>query len=112
MTLGPVKRALVEGHRVEAIKTLKANGENCQVSYVSEIDAWVISSKNVGLVARTIEDVDLYQKRNSLRYSFSSMMARCWFNTIASFKKKDLQTLKQDFTEHTFIGEFVGNEGC
>ncbi len=29
LTLGPVKRALIEGHKVEAIKTLKANGENC-----------------------------------------------------------------------------------
>lgn len=29
LTLGPVKRALVEGSKVEIVKTLKANGENC-----------------------------------------------------------------------------------
>lgn len=74
---------MIEGHKVEAIKMLKANGENCQVSYVQEIDAWVISSKNVGLVARSVEDVELYAKKNSMRYSFSAMMARCWFTLIS-----------------------------
>lgn len=33
ITMAPVKRAMLEGHKVEAIKMLKANGENCQVTY-------------------------------------------------------------------------------
>ncbi len=60
MIFAPIKKAMLEGHKIEAIRTLKANGENCQISYVSQIDAWVIASKNVGLVARNPEDVDLY----------------------------------------------------
>ena len=35
--LGPVKKALLNGHKVEVIKTLKANGENTQVSYNAEL---------------------------------------------------------------------------
>jgi len=33
---GPLK-AILEGHKVEVVKTLKANGENVQVSWNSEI---------------------------------------------------------------------------
>ncbi|MFN9907895.1 MAG: hypothetical protein ACK56F_17490 [bacterium] len=40
-----------------------------------QIDAWVIASKNVGLVARTEEDIPKYQTKNAVRYSFASMMA-------------------------------------
>jgi hypothetical protein len=35
MIFAPVKKALVEGHRVEVVRMLKANGENCQISYLS-----------------------------------------------------------------------------
>jgi hypothetical protein len=48
---GPLK-AMLEGHEVEVLKTLKANGENVQVSWNAETKAWVICSKNVALVAR------------------------------------------------------------
>ena len=44
-------KAIMEGHKVEVLKTLKANGENVQVSYNKRVQAWVICSKNVGLLA-------------------------------------------------------------
>ena len=47
---GPLK-ALLEGHQIEVLKTLKANGENVQVSWNEEVQAWVICSKNVALLA-------------------------------------------------------------
>ena len=47
---GPLK-AIKEGNKVEVLKTLKANGENVQVSWNDEIGAWVICSKNVALIA-------------------------------------------------------------
>lgn len=112
MIFAPVKKALAEGHRVEVIRTLKANGENCQISYVAQLDAWVIASKNVALIARNAEDVSLYEGKNAMRYSFASLMARCWFTLISEFKKKDLDNLKQDFTGRTFIGEYIGHPDC
>lgn len=48
---GPLK-AILEGHELEVLKTLKANGENVQVSWNGDVEAWVICSKNVALVAR------------------------------------------------------------
>lgn len=47
---GPMQ-ALLEGHKVEVLKTLKANGENVQVSWCEAVQAWVVCSKNVALVA-------------------------------------------------------------
>ena len=49
---GPLK-TILEGSQVEVLKTMKANGENVQVSWNKDIQAWVICSKNVGLVAQT-----------------------------------------------------------
>lgn len=47
---GPLK-AMLQGHSVEVVKTLKANGENVQVSWNPDVQAWIVCSKNVGLVA-------------------------------------------------------------
>jgi hypothetical protein len=113
LTLAPVKRAMVEGHKVEAVKMLKANGENCQISYVPEVDVWVISSKNVALIARTVEDVALYEKgKNNGRFEFASLIARCWFSLISEVKKKELEDLKKDFSNRTLVGEYIGNPDC
>ena len=86
MILAPVKKALLEGHKVEVIKTLKANGENVQISYLADLGAWIIASKNVGLIARDVEDLELYQQR--VRYNFAYLMARCWFTMISELTKK------------------------
>jgi hypothetical protein len=56
---GPL-RAMLEGHEVEVLKTLKANGENVQVSWNEAAQAWVICSKNVALVARERSQIDSY----------------------------------------------------
>ncbi len=94
MIFAPLKKAMLEGHKVEAVRMLKANGENTQISYVPEIDAWAIASKNVGLIARNMEDVQKYEGKNAMRYSFAVLFAKCWFTQISEFKKKDLENLK------------------
>ena len=50
-------KAIREGHRVEVLKTLKANGENAQISFNGDLRLWVISSKNVAILARTEADI-------------------------------------------------------
>lgn len=47
----------IEDSEVEVIKTLKANGENAQISWSQDADCWVIASKNVSLLAETKEQV-------------------------------------------------------
>jgi len=51
--MAPLKKALLEGYRIEVLKTLKANGENVQISWNNDIKAWLIASKNVAIVAQS-----------------------------------------------------------
>lgn len=56
-----VNLAFEDGKRVELVKTEKVNGENAQVSYNYEYDAWVICSKNVSLLASSLQDLAMYR---------------------------------------------------
>jgi len=111
MILAGAKKAIVEGHKVEIIKSLKANGENTQISYNPDLDTFIIASKNVGLLARDEKDLDLYPPK-AIRYNFSYLMAKCWFTLISELKKKDLEALKKDMAHRTFVGEYIGNIQC
>lgn len=73
---GPLK-AMLEGHEIEVLKTLKANGENVQVSWNRAVQAWVICSKNVALVARERSHIDCH---NAERFQFAREMAHVWFD--------------------------------
>lgn len=57
---------------MELIKTEKINGENAQVSYNYEYDAWVICSKNVSLLASFPEDLAMYKEP---RYHYALLIA-------------------------------------
>lgn len=110
--LAGAKRALLEGHKIEIVKTLKANGENCQISWSPEADAWVVASKNVALLARDEEDVIKYTDGKKTRYTFAALMANCWFKLISRISKKDIQQLKSEMAHKTWVGEYIGNRLC
>ena len=107
---GPLK-AILEGHSVEVLKTLKANGENVQVSWNQEVKAWVICSKNVALIAQTRKDIDKYQ---APRFEFAREMAHVWFDKLQELEKKGgakaIEELKKDIGGNTLIGEYVGSD--
>ena len=105
---GPLK-AILEGHEVEVLKTLKANGENVQVSWRNEAQAWVICSKNVALVARERSDIDTYQAE---RFVFAREMAHVWFNQLVDMEKRGckISELKADLAGNTLIGEYIGSQ--
>lgn len=50
-------KAIQNGYEVEIIKTLKANGENAQISWSEDANSWVIASKNVSILAEKLHDV-------------------------------------------------------
>ena len=91
--LGPVVKALSCGQQVEVMKTLKANGENVQVSYCKAVEGWIITSKNVALLARNKEDVKMYPAEDGSRYSFAVEMANVWFDKLATMTKEKKQEL-------------------
>lgn len=59
-------KSIENGLNVEIIKTVKANGENAQISWSEEAESWIIASKNVSIMAENIKDV-----RNSKYYNQS-----------------------------------------
>ena len=70
---GPFK-SLEDGYRVEAVKTLKANGENAQIAWNSELDLWIFCSKNVAMLAKTEADLEKYTAcEDKMRYNFSNL---------------------------------------
>ena len=111
--LGPVRKATLQGHKVEIVKSLKANGENTQISYSKELDSWVIASKNVSVFARTERDLELYPKSKT-RYNFAIMMAETWFDIInnGTLNKREVEELKKELSNRTLVGEYIGNPSC
>jgi len=55
--LGPIEEAFKNGMEVQVIKTNKANGEMCQISWSDFLKSWCVCSKNVGMAVRTKEDL-------------------------------------------------------
>lgn len=82
-TLGPLSNFLSkQTGNITILKTVKANGENVQISYVEDLACWSVSSKNVCLLARKHEEIDsLY---NSDRFHFAKLMAHAWFDILSS----------------------------
>jgi len=82
--LAPVLKAMAQGHSIEVLKTLKANGENVQVAFSAETESWVITSKNVAILVRNREDIAKYTADGGAkgRYGFASEMADVWFDKL------------------------------
>ena len=83
-------KTIADGGSVEVLKTLKANGENVQVSYSVETDGWVVTSKNVAILVRNTDDIKKYEERkeDSGRFSFAIEMAYVWLKKVESFDAK------------------------
>ena len=107
---GPLK-ALLEGHQIEVLKTLKANGENVQVSWNEEVQAWVICSKNVALLAQSREDIKKYTAE---RFGFACEMAHVWFDKLRDIEKtggkEAIKDIKKDIGGNSLIGEYIGSD--
>ena len=88
--MAPVIKAFKNGNQVQVLKTLKANGENFQISFCDLVKSWVISSKNVALLARNREDIKFYEGGGQTddRFHFARLMADAWFSKLESMPLK------------------------
>ena len=100
-------KAIAEGNKVEVLKTLKANGENVQVAYSAETQAWVVTSKNVALLARKKSEVPMYKDD---RYKFAKEMADVWFDKLATMKPDVVKDLETTLSGRTLVGEYIGSD--
>ena len=109
---GPLK-AILSGHKIEVLKTLKANGENFQVSWNHTVQAWVVCSKNVALLCQNREQISDSVYANP-RYSFAREMANVWLDKVEALKKERgdaaIDELKSDLDGNTLIGEYIGSQ--
>eukprot|EP00347_Sterkiella_histriomuscorum_P011394 403372627 len=102
-------QTLLAGDHVEILKTLKANGENAQISYNPDVDCWVSASKNVGILLRDREDIKKYDNQH---FNFAKKIADVWFNKLDDLREKDPQLidqLKKDMANKTLVAEYIGN---
>ena len=84
--LAPVLKTLADGGQVEVLKTLKANGENVQVSYSAETEGWVVTSKNVAILIRNRDDIKKYENDEEKgRFGFAIEMAYVWLDKLDTF---------------------------
>lgn len=114
LILNPPKVALEKkggNYAVELIKTVKANGENAQVSWCSFLKYWVICSKNVSLVAEKREDLNYYYQLTATRYKYSLEIAEVWFDFVERLEMNshdDVEMFKKEMSEMTLVGELCG----
>lgn len=96
---------------IKIYKSEKVNGENCQIAYNSNFKLWLISSKNVCLCARNKDDLNFYEEINDVRYDYSLLFARKWFEILINMEHKgiDLKQFKKEMENKCLIGEYCGN---
>ena len=101
----------MEGAKVEVQRSLKTNGDCAHVTWSAVLNAWVITSQNVSIVARHEKDIKtLYPEQT--RYFLARKIALCWMRKVKAIEKNDqgkLEALKSDLTDNVFIGDFIGN---
>ena len=109
--LAPVLKTLAEGGQVEVLKTLKANGENVQVSYSAETQGWVITSKNVAILIRNRDDIKKYENCSDKgRFGFATEMAHVWLDKLDTFDAHKKESIKLDLAGNTMVGEYIGSQ--
>lgn len=104
----PIFNCLRQGKMIKVHKMVKANGENAQISYCSQVKSWVICSKNVAILAKTVDDLYLYSSRR--RYQHAHAIGICWFEILEGQSKERVNQLKEYLNDYTFIGEYIGNQ--
>ena len=78
------KRHLHRGGRVEVVQTVKANGENAQISWHPSLALWAIASKNVCMLLpeADMEAREALQAYDKDRYRFARQIALAWLRTL------------------------------
>ena len=55
-----MRRAFLEGAKVEVRRSLKTNGDGACVTWCLEMNSWVVTSQNVSIVAKNEKEVKTF----------------------------------------------------
>ena len=86
------------------------------MSYNACVNAWIIGSKNVTVLAKNFEDLNFYKNSkdsvNPQHFNYAIEFAELWFEILKRFiiPKNLLEKFKKELNNHTLIGENVGDE--
>ena len=101
----------MEGAKVEVQRSLKTNGDATFVTWLAALNAWVVTTQNVSLIARNEKDVRAHYPEQSRHY-LSRKIALCWLRKVKQIEKLGLgklEALKEELTDKVFLGDFIGN---
>jgi len=103
-----VYKAMENGLKINVCKLVKANGENAQISWIKDVGAWLIASKNVSMLVRDENDLGLYKGD---RFHFAKLIGKEWMRIAQRIEKEGLiEELKENMNGRTFVGEYCGNQ--
>ena len=103
-----VQKTFQKGQKIRIHKLVKANGENAQVSWVKDLNAWLIASKNVSMVIKDENDIKSYLGD---RYHFAKLISQQWMKIVERLQKNGLLNEFQEYLSNkTLIGEYCGNQ--
>ena len=73
------------------------------------MNSWVVTSQNVSIVAKNEKEVKTFYPEQT-RYFLARKIALCWMRRVNQIEKQGrLASLKDDMTQHVFVGDFIGN---
>lgn len=78
--MGCVYKSFSDGKPIIIHQTEKANGENAQVSYIAELDEWVVGSKNCSYL---VKDYGCIENVKNSRYDLVVLIAKCWLDIVS-----------------------------
>ena len=112
----PLYKILSQNKKISIYTLLKANGENAQITYNTNLKKWVIASKNVSLICKN--SYELYENYEPLhkfnnkptRYNIAFQIALCWFDILEKKTEDEINLIKKKMDNFTFCGEYCGNQ--
>lgn len=106
-TYHDIEKAINNKEVVTIYELEKANGENCQISYVEPLQSWIIASKNQSILLRKENDILLYTENIPLL----KKIGRTWFKILSQLNEAEIEQLKLELNKGlNLIGEFCGNK--
>ncbi|CAD8110367.1 unnamed protein product [Paramecium primaurelia] len=82
-------------------------GQLFKIGYQKEIDAWLIYSNNLTIVAQTSDDLSEFSFQ---RFDSAVQVGELWFNILNEFSQEKINNLKFDFHNRTVYGHIINQE--
>jgi hypothetical protein len=110
--LAGAKKSILQGHKVEVATYIIPNGESAQISWSSDARSWVISNRQITILAEVRKHVEQKTSSKDRNHDTVTQIAHLWFDHLEHLEldSTSLRELKEDLNAHTLIGYLVSND--